>query len=172
MSTEHIGIIFSSIHCDTRRCALFMKYIEMILGFNQLLLTELKKRESGWNDSTLIGDVFLKLTPFLKLYTEYSNNYDRSIEFVKQATRKSLAFQEYLEQKRQIDQNVDLAPPLEALLITPIQRIPRYNLLLKDLIKHTSDTHPDYQNLKASLALMQEVADHSTYYPKQMLTLK
>jgi len=45
-------------------------------------------------------------------------------------------------------------------LIAPIQRIPRYNLLLKDLIKSTSDSHPDYQNLKAALALMQEVAGH------------
>ena len=30
----------------------------------------------------------------------------------------------------------------EALLILPIQRVPRYELLLKDLIKHTWADHP------------------------------
>ncbi len=34
----------------------------------------------------------------------------------------------------------------ESLLITPVQRIPRYNLLLQDLIKNTSKDHPDYGN--------------------------
>jgi len=32
---------------------------------------------------------------------------------------------------------------LSSLLIQPIQRIPRYALLLKDLISNTSSEHPD-----------------------------
>jgi hypothetical protein len=75
---------------------------------------------------------------------------------------------------------------LESLLITPVQRIPRYNLLLQvrqlsppfvaacdalrvivhsvhhvqDLIKNTDATHPDYDDLCKALALMKDVSQH------------
>lgn len=40
-----------------------------------------------------------------------------------------------------------------------MQRIPRYNLLLADLIKHTWSDHQDYSNLKNALEKMEEVAN-------------
>jgi len=43
-----------------------------------------------------------------------------------------------------------------AFLLTPVQRIPRYKLLLEDLIKRTSQDHPDHPNLKTALALIDE----------------
>lgn len=33
---------------------------------------------------------------------------------------------------------------LPSLLITPIQRIPRYRLLLKQILDHTPEQSPDY----------------------------
>jgi hypothetical protein len=36
-------------------------------------------------------------------------------------------------------------------LIMPVQRIPRYSLLLKELVKVTSADHPDYAGSKKSL---------------------
>src|SRR5690606_21047936 len=36
-------------------------------------------------------------------------------------------------------------------LIMPVQRIPRYNLLLKELIKHTHESHKDFKNLQKAL---------------------
>jgi len=46
---------------------------------------------------------------------------------------------------------------MDAFLILPIQRIPRYNLLLSDLVKHTWADRSDYENLRQSLSKMQEV---------------
>ena len=48
---------------------------------------------------------------------------------------------------------------LESLLITPIQRIPRYNLLLADLIKNTGEDHPDLPSLREALKQMIEMAE-------------
>jgi hypothetical protein len=42
--------------------------------------------------------------------------------------------------------------PLESYLILPVQRIPRYQMLLSDLVKHTSPEHPDYHNLLTAQA--------------------
>ena len=33
---------------------------------------------------------------------------------------------------------------LEAYLIMPVQRVPRYILLLQDMLKYTKESHPDY----------------------------
>jgi hypothetical protein len=35
-----------------------------------------------------------------------------------------------------------------AYLIMPVQRIPRYQLLLRDLLKHTEKDHNDYESLQ------------------------
>jgi len=42
----------------------------------------------------------------------------------------------------------------------PVQRIPRYNLLLDDLLKNTDDSHPDKESIAAALLVMKGVADH------------
>jgi len=49
---------------------------------------------------------------------------------------------------------------LTSYLIMPIQRLPRYVLLLQELVNHTRTDHPDYQNLKSALDKMQDVADY------------
>jgi len=44
------------------------------------LLSEIEERIKNWNDEQLIGDVFLRLGPFFKVYSEYYNNYDEAME--------------------------------------------------------------------------------------------
>lgn len=40
-----------------------------------------------------------------------------------------------------------------------MQRIPRYILLVSDLVKHTEGTHEDYDDLVAALDKLKQVAD-------------
>jgi len=44
------------------------------------------------------------------------------------------------------------------MLILPIQRVPRYVLLLQDLLKNTDPNHPDYPSLEESTEAMKVVA--------------
>ena len=43
-------------------------------------------------------------------------------------------------------------------LITPVQRIPRYKLLLDDIIKNTPRYHPDKENLLEARAQIDSIA--------------
>lgn len=52
-------------------------------------------------------------------------------------------------QQRAKDSKSRLA--LDDLLIKPVQRIPRYVLFIKDLLKHTAVTHPDHAPLQQAL---------------------
>jgi hypothetical protein len=45
-------------------------------------------------------------------------------------------------------------------LIMPVQRVPRYSLLLDALLKYTPQTHPDYENLRMALQKVTDVAIH------------
>lgn len=40
----------------------------------------------------------------------------------------------------------------------PVQRMPRYKLLLADLLKHTAESHADYKGLQDALAMVSHFA--------------
>jgi len=44
---------------------------------------------------------------------------------------------------------LDPVVKLSSLLITPIQRIPRYQMLIESLLKNTWKSHEDYQQLSS-----------------------
>lgn len=48
--------------------------------------------------------------------------------------------------------------PLPSYLILPVQRIPRYKLLLEELVGHTTPLHQDWKELKRALELVKDVA--------------
>jgi hypothetical protein len=45
-------------------------------------------------------------------------------------------------------------------MITPVQRIPRYLLLLKELIKSTPEVHSEYQDLQEALRIVEQSCHH------------
>ena len=49
---------------------------------------------------------------------------------------------------------------LSSLLITPIQRIPRYCLLLNDLLKNMDSSETDYATVSEALATISGIADY------------
>ena len=47
---------------------------------------------------------------------------------------------------------------MASLMIAPVQRIPRYQLLLRDLMNRTSQTHSDYKNIEEAMKLVMSIA--------------
>mmetsp|Transcript_4542 Transcript_4542/g.11233 ORF Transcript_4542/g.11233 Transcript_4542/m.11233 type:complete len:753 (-) Transcript_4542:26-2284(-) len=132
--------------------------VELIVGVNTVLLADLRQRLDNWNsDTTLLGDCLLQLTPFLKMYTEYGNQYESALTLHAKMIQNDPI---YTAAIAECEQKKTTSLPLEALLIQPIQRIPRYNLLLNDLLKNTDPSHPDAANLTKVLSMMKGVADH------------
>lgn len=83
------------------------------------------------------------------------NNYNNAINTLN-ALKENSHFAAFIrEREKKNDGSVD---PLENYLITPVQRIPRYSLLLNDLLKHTWKMHPDYENISKAFKRMNEVA--------------
>ena len=107
------------------------------------------------NDSTCISDIFLKFIPELKLYGSYGKNYDDAMTVLQRFTKNSFLN----ETINQMDESTNVKPRLPDLLISPIQRIPRYRLLFLDFLKQTNDKHPDYQGILQVLTGLENLAN-------------
>jgi len=57
---------------------------------------------------------------------------------------------------------------LPGLLITPVSRLPRYLLLLRDLRRHTPPEHADYQALDSVLTQLTEICNDINARVRQM----
>uniref|UniRef100_A0A803VYW3 FYVE, RhoGEF and PH domain containing 2 n=3 Tax=Ficedula albicollis TaxID=59894 RepID=A0A803VYW3_FICAL len=125
----------------------------------EFFLPELRKRMEDWNRNPRIGDVIQKLAPFLKMYGEYVKNFDKAVELITAWSEKSPPFQELIAeiQKRKICANLTL----QHHMLEPVQRIPRYELLLKDYVRKLPPQSPDRGDAEKALEMIFMVAKHS-----------
>lgn len=129
--------------------------IEDIHKIHEGFLVELKKKKDHWHETEKIGDLFVELSTKLDIYVPYCTNYEIALSTIR-AAKKNEKFQEFLNATNGIKKLKKL--DLFGFLILPIQRIPRYVLLLNDFLKHTWKAHPDYAKILEAIGKMQKVA--------------
>merc|ERR1719474_1514698 len=74
-----------------------------------------------------------------ELYLEYIGNYEKLLDLFGAKQHRNQQLTAFLREKRREKK------PLSGFLILPVQRIPRYILLLRDLKKNTAETASDYE---------------------------
>ncbi|XP_041860208.1 faciogenital dysplasia [Melanotaenia boesemani] len=134
---------------------------------DKFLLPELKTRITGeWNSNPRIGDILQKLAPFMKMYGEYVKNFDRAMDLVNTWTQRSSQFKSVVQniQKQDVCGNLTL----QHHMLEPVQRIPRYELLLKDYLKKLPDDALDRKDAEKALELISTAANHSNAAIRKM----
>ncbi|XP_068946684.1 FYVE, RhoGEF and PH domain-containing protein 3 isoform X1 [Petaurus breviceps papuanus] len=133
----------------------------------QFLLPELQTRITReWSTNPRIGDILQKLAPFLKMYGEYVKNFDRAMDLVNTWTQRSSLFKDVVQsiQKQEVCGNLTL----QHHMLEPVQRIPRYEMLLKDYLKKLPGESPDRKDAEKSLELISTAANHSNAAIRKM----
>nr|XP_034962210.1 FYVE, RhoGEF and PH domain-containing protein 3 isoform X2 [Zootoca vivipara] len=133
----------------------------------QFLLPELKTRITDeWNTNPRLGDIVQKLAPFLKMYGEYVKNFDRAMDMLNTWMQRSVPFKAVIQniQKEEICGNLTL----QHHMLEPVQRIPRYELLLKDYLKKLPEESLDRKDAEKSLELISTAANHSNAAIRKM----
>lgn len=74
-------------------------------------------------------------SPLPQVATQYVNNYDLAVRTISAELRGNARFKTYYDEMR--DTPECKRNDLKAFLIQPVQRIPRYELLLRELIRKT-----------------------------------
>ena len=145
--------------CSKEDIKVLFSNIEMILNFNKILFEGIQQRLRNWSDEQLLGDIFMKLTDFLRIYVDYVNNFDNAMRLVGnfKKTTPNKEFIKFITKTERLPACKGLS--LESFLIMPVQRVPRYVMLLMDLLKNTWEDHPDYKSLSGVLAKMKETGD-------------
>lgn len=116
--------------------------ISNIYDVNGALLKELKA------DHTKVAQAFCKMAPFFKLYSVYAYNYSTAMNKLQELIARNGPFAKFLTNQ---ETRPEVQTKLSSLLITPIQRVPRYLLLLKQVLENTSKEDEDYDTLKGKL---------------------
>jgi hypothetical protein len=118
--------------------------------------------------SDTMGQNLLPILPFLKIYKDYFNNYEKCAQVIRAAKKQDKKFHEWIvktEKKARQEKKLDM----QSLMIAPVQRIPKYNLLLKELVKNTDSTHTDYENITKAL---QGTVDITDFLNKKMREMR
>ena len=144
--------------------------IKQILALNMQLLYDLQKIDPDDPDFR-VGKVMRPVVPYMKLYKVYCSNHNKAMALVERCTstkRKFVIFvREILNDPKKTNQQ------LQSLLIMPIQRIPRFKMLLERLLESTPETHVDFDDLTHSLkAVTYVVAQNHHHQFTQTKTLK
>lgn len=118
-----------------------------------------------------LGHVFLQFRDRFSVYGEYCSNHEKALRLLMELNkiphiRTFLLHCMLLGGKKSTD------VPLECYLLSPIQRICKYPLLLKELLKRTAKKHADYPAVEEALQAMKEVCSNINETKRQMEKLE
>lgn len=102
-----------------------------------------------------LGDVFLKLADYFRIYMQYCANQDAATQAVDQLRRTNAQFASFLETAESNPRCRSL--DLGAYLIKPVQRLCKYPLLLSELLKYQPAGHRDTETLQRAIEKVREV---------------
>ncbi|XP_059186991.1 rho guanine nucleotide exchange factor 17-like [Centropristis striata] len=121
--------------------------IPEILEHHEHFLEQVSGCVSQWHDRQTVGHLLIQSfskEALANMYSAYIDNFLNAKDAVRIAKEAKPAFHKFLEQNMRENKEKQA---LGDLMIKPVQRIPRYELLVKDLLKHTPEDHPDHQYL-------------------------
>ncbi|XP_076760404.1 FYVE, RhoGEF and PH domain-containing protein 1 isoform X2 [Xylocopa sonorina] len=126
---------------------------------NDFLLPQLEGRMENWESDPRIGDIMKNFAPFLKMYTEYVKNFDYAMNLIQTYQTKVARFAAIINEIEKLDECANLS--LSHHMLSPIQRLPRYELLLKNYLRNLAEESADYEDTKKALELVSTAANHT-----------
>eukprot|EP00300_Choanocystis_sp_HF-7_P016579 c19451_g1_i2.p1 GENE.c19451_g1_i2~~c19451_g1_i2.p1 ORF type:complete len:886 (+),score=158.27 c19451_g1_i2:32-2689(+) len=126
--------------------------IDVILALSSSFLSELNKLSLPNG----IGEVLVKFFHFFRTYIPFVNNYETMSSTLSRKLSTSSRFLRFVRTAEANPRCKGLL--LSALLIAPVQRIPRYRLLVQELVRYTPVNHSEGESLRNALVLIEAVA--------------
>jgi len=155
---------------DGAAMSVFMSRLEHIVTLNSKLQTDLEARLEQWTAAPMdsggnapmctCGDVFANYAPLFNMYDEYSSSYEFATKTLVDREKSDAKLAKFLEEQSTQYAGVLRQQTILSLLIMPIQRVPRYLLLLKEMLKHTAEDHPDHALVEKAIQTISQVASH------------
>ncbi|KAI9564736.1 hypothetical protein GHT06_008477 [Daphnia sinensis] len=137
---------------------------------HDFFLPRLEERLRDWEDQEQeerrIGDIMTSFAPFLKMYAEYVRNFDHATNLISSMSLKSPRFLAIVDEIQQLPQCGHLS--LQHHMLTPIQRVPRYEMLLRDYLRRLPENSADRAETEKALHLVSTAANHANEAMKKI----
>ncbi|XP_021433071.2 FYVE, RhoGEF and PH domain-containing protein 4 isoform X1 [Oncorhynchus mykiss] len=137
---------------------------------SQFLLPDLETHMGQWSVSPRLGDVMQQHAPFLRMYAEYVMSFNHAMELLRVWTERSAPFRNVIQDIQ--SQEVCGSLTLQHHMLEPVQRLPRYEMLLRDYLKRLPDDDSDHSHAEKSLQVISMAATHSNSAIRQSENLK
>ncbi|XP_049745858.1 rho guanine nucleotide exchange factor 17 isoform X1 [Elephas maximus indicus] len=145
--------------CDPSLVDEIFNQIPELLEHHEQFLEQVRHCVQTWHAQQKVGDLLVQSFSkdvLVNIYSAYIDNFLNAKDAVRVAKESRPAFLKFLEQNMRENKEKQA---LSDLMIKPVQRIPRYELLVKDLLKHTPKDHPDYPLLLDAQRNIKQVAE-------------
>ncbi|MDP2436618.1 MAG: RhoGEF domain-containing protein, partial [archaeon] len=136
---------------------------DLLADFHASLLDGLKQLLEAWTPHILIGGFLVERVSFLRCYSAYVNNYSVTINTLAACEQRSSFRARMEELSSAIPEDGRQLQSLYSYLIMPIQRIPRYLLLLQELGACTLPDHADTPHLQKTIVVIGEKLSVSVF---------
>ena len=138
--------------------------VESLLRLNDELLTKMKeqwersKTQPGIELSVVFHDAFKDVLPYFKLYSVYINNYPTSVKTLKRCEAKNKHFAKFLAEVASMSEIMG-GRRLGDLLIMPVQRLCKYPLFFRQILKKMHRDHVSYDTLQGTCLAVEKLAE-------------
>ncbi|XP_037378832.1 rho guanine nucleotide exchange factor 17 [Talpa occidentalis] len=149
----------NSLLCDPSLVDEIFDQIPELLEHHEQFLEQVRHCVQTWHAQQKVGDLLVQSFSkdvLVNIYSAYIDNFLNAKDAVRVAKEAKPAFLKFLEQSMRENKEKQA---LSDLMIKPVQRIPRYELLVKDLLKHTPEDHPDHPLLLDAQRNIKQVAE-------------
>jgi hypothetical protein len=139
---------------------LLFSNLDSIIEVNRNILARFEQRlkEAGSLVNMEVGDIFLDVADKLKVYRDYCANQPNTFTLVERWKETNPEFASFLEQCDRTPECRGL--DLLSFLIKPVQRLCKYPLLLRELIRDTDEQHDEWKTLTAALHKLSGIVDY------------
>jgi len=110
--------------------------------------------ESSFDLSLELGEIFMRNEKKFRNYIYYAVDFEDTHKILMNYLKEKKEMDDYLRATSKV-----VGQTIHSLLVMPVQRIPRYRLLLESIISLTEESHRDYGHLTKALTIVKETAE-------------
>lgn len=136
---------------------LLFSNVQSIKVTHEAYLTELESILIDYapEKDLLLAQLLNRTMRAMTMYPKYCSNFNAAIKFYEKLLKEGKKSQkEYLAS---VESSTGMA--LNFLLIMPVQRIPRYRMMIQDIVKKTEESAPSRPDFQAALQIVSGVAE-------------
>jgi len=126
--------------------------LPQLLMLNSMLLEQFESRTRNWVSHPKIADVLAKNGAFLRIYSTYMDTFENTTLIFEECFKKYKNFSKIVKDLEKLPMCQGLG--LSMHLLAPVQRLPRYKMLLETYLKYQEESGEDFEDTKKAIEIV------------------